>query len=993
MMLVICFVFLFTLASAEIQQQIIDLPSDQIDPHVYGRYIVFKQKVAENRYDIAVFDSGNTLGVGDDPEGGKKVIKLTIDGNKPGHDYSNPVIDRKDGRYIAWLDNHQDIYVYDTVDGVIDATDPGVKRLSINDFIEQARDPNTHVMTDLPLELKRIYAFKDHLTIWGGILLWDDVDESWEQSERDIRGYRLDISGEPDFNDAADPHYFFVMDKKWSLYNNQKYPIDESAPFILGNSVFYLQTSIYQTRQEVIKDLYHGMGFLAFNSIWDVDKRKNRDINSRVFFLDGEGWETTSFAVNEEYPGELQVIKVETYPGLPDSNRIVSGIVDNVGSSQIIEESVLRYRYYSPTFYDGRMFYVIKDTDNSFYLKDSSKDNTFPLDQGKVPFSINGINYQITLLEVLNDDLARIRVFEDTSQGSTFETVLNAGQTELFDIDVRENAKLQLKLLGHPIDQGKFLIKVNEIVKIEDMVTDADNYRLVYTEKGNGLDLKTSFFYFLPGVLYNPEAYFQYVTDEYGKIVALRSLKRNGIITQYIDNLGNVGKLGKPYIRVNKMSFPDLMYPESVSIVSQEAGDLILWVAHGFGSLTLQAQPVDKEGIPKGNSLSIYAGAVSTSAISNGIGGAIIAWKDITTDAVYTQFIDEDNKKKKTTSILVSGTGQDTRAYSFAFVPHNGGSIIAWNTGRDGKDIYAQFYNKDLNLEISKVQITSTVRPDGRMTMVKDIDNGAILAWQSQSEELNIQFLDKAGELGKVSPINLGRSSNQYSMVSDGIGGALIAWRNFDASVTGSGIFAQFIDKSGNLGRLGKLAPIKISDTGRLNSIVSDGKRGGVISWTDTIAGRDVFFVLLLRVDGSVTAPVVFNEGTDFRVTSDSQGGARIFYVLDSKIIVKSFNNGQVKDFVKDLSYPNAQQGLFIRGDANDDKKVDISDAVFILNFLFTSGVSPPCLDAADVDDTGVIELTDVVFLLNKLFLAGQDIPKPWPNAGIDLTLDSFYCE
>ena len=40
----------------------------------------------------------------------------------------------------------------------------------------------------------------------------------------------------------------------------------------------------------------------------------------------------------------------------------------------------------------------------------------------------------------------------------------------------------------------------------------------------------------------------------------------------------------------------------------------------------------------------------------------------------------------------------------------------------------------------------------------------------------------------------------------------------------------------------------------------------------------------------------------------------------------------------------------FLRGDANLDLEVNLTDAVYILNNLFIGGVSLPCAEAADVN-------------------------------------------
>ncbi len=66
----------------------------------------------------------------------------------------------------------------------------------------------------------------------------------------------------------------------------------------------------------------------------------------------------------------------------------------------------------------------------------------------------------------------------------------------------------------------------------------------------------------------------------------------------------------------------------------------------------------------------------------------------------------------------------------------------------------------------------------------------------------------------------------------------------------------------------------------------------------------------------------------------------------------------------------------FRRGDANDDGTVNITDGVFIFNFLFTDLVDTlACREAADANGDSGINITDGLFILNFLF--GADSPRP----------------
>jgi hypothetical protein len=71
----------------------------------------------------------------------------------------------------------------------------------------------------------------------------------------------------------------------------------------------------------------------------------------------------------------------------------------------------------------------------------------------------------------------------------------------------------------------------------------------------------------------------------------------------------------------------------------------------------------------------------------------------------------------------------------------------------------------------------------------------------------------------------------------------------------------------------------------------------------------------------------------------------------------------------------------FIRGDANADLATDISDGIGILRHLFL-GSTIDCLESADADGSGAEEVTDAIFLFNFLFAGGAPPPAPFPECG-----------
>jgi hypothetical protein len=86
------------------------------------------------------------------------------------------------------------------------------------------------------------------------------------------------------------------------------------------------------------------------------------------------------------------------------------------------------------------------------------------------------------------------------------------------------------------------------------------------------------------------------------------------------------------------------------------------------------------------------------------------------------------------------------------------------------------------------------------------------------------------------------------------------------------------------------------------------------------------------------------------------------------------------------------QSQIFRRGDSDASGTLQLTDAVFMLNYLFRSGPAPSCADAADADDNGAIQITDAVLTLNHLFLGGPAPPEPFGSCGADSTADDLGC-
>jgi hypothetical protein len=69
----------------------------------------------------------------------------------------------------------------------------------------------------------------------------------------------------------------------------------------------------------------------------------------------------------------------------------------------------------------------------------------------------------------------------------------------------------------------------------------------------------------------------------------------------------------------------------------------------------------------------------------------------------------------------------------------------------------------------------------------------------------------------------------------------------------------------------------------------------------------------------------------------------------------------------------------FHRGDANGDGRMDISDGIFILGYLFLGDEAPLCIEAANTNDDRWLNMADAIHLFGYLFLQGEVPPAPGP--------------
>jgi hypothetical protein len=120
---------------------------------------------------------------------------------------------------------------------------------------------------------------------------------------------------------------------------------------------------------------------------------------------------------------------------------------------------------------------------------------------------------------------------------------------------------------------------------------------------------------------------------------------------------------------------------------------------------------------------------------------------------------------------------------------------------------------------------------------------------------------------------------------------------------------------------------------------------------------------------GASTVSVLLNRSTP-RASQDCNANG-----VPDECDVASGSRDRNADGIPD----ECQVVLFHRADPSGDGRIDVSDPIFVFDFLFLGGRNSTCAESADANDDGTIDISDGVFLLGSLFLGTRDPPAPGP--------------
>lgn len=353
--------------------------------------------------------------------------------------------------------------------------------------------------------------------------------------------------------------------------------------------------------------------------------------------------------------------------------------------------------------------------------------------------------------------------------------------------------------------------------------------------------------------------------------------------------------------------------------------------------------------------------------ISDGKGGAIVAWEDVRNNGnsydIYAQRINGDGVLQWDSNGVVVckiiGEQQKIDLTSDG----SEGAFIVWHDSRIGNDpaIYGQHLIADGSTKwidngilISKVGYTN-LKPDPKV--ISDGKDGAIITWDDYYNKdfkhgIYAQRIDSDGKmLWNENSVYVAEGKAFYpTIVSDGANGAIIAWEYFrEGFGIGINISMQHLDSNGVIKWGTK--PISIFDLDvserKKSKMVSDDHGGAIITWNDgrTSLYYPNIYVQRVNADGviqwtknglSIAAHANESEDTP-RIAKDSAGGAIITWERTKSGSGTSIL-AQLINASGELQWNNGEGIYFFQGFGSDIVSDELGGAIVTWSYSVSAG-------------------------------------------------------
>jgi hypothetical protein len=298
------------------------------------------------------------------------------------------------------------------------------------------------------------------------------------------------------------------------------------------------------------------------------------------------------------------------------------------------------------------------------------------------------------------------------------------------------------------------------------------------------------------------------------------------------------------------------MEQTNVALVADGTGGAIaVWEdrRNGFSNPDVFAQRIDASGVVQwtanGVALCTAANVQCLPTIaSDGAAGAIATWEDFrsgTTD-IYSQRIDALGVVQWTANGVALCTASLPQ-YRPAIVSDGaGGAIVAWEDNRTamGLHIFAQRIGPTGTVQWAAdgAAVCTATGSQSSPKIISDGSNGAIITWEDNRgfqmhPDIYAQRIHWTGStLWAFNGRPLSAAANSQKnpvIVTDGAGGAVVAWHD-DRSGTDDDIYAQRVDASGSVQwTTDGVAMCTAADDQTYPAIASDDAGGAFVTWLD----------------------------------------------------------------------------------------------------------------------------------------------------------------
>lgn len=261
-----------------------------------------------------------------------------------------------------------------------------------------------------------------------------------------------------------------------------------------------------------------------------------------------------------------------------------------------------------------------------------------------------------------------------------------------------------------------------------------------------------------------------------------------------------------------------------------ERGANLVWVAYDYGNnpaypITMSAQRIDSMGsrrwTPGGYRFWAVdnAGEPTPAACPDGAGGLIVTWSDWRDDVstssqsdIYVQHINALGEREWDANGRAVATGKDLQDRPRISSDGGGGAYVAWNAtapaGVEGTIMLQRVsWAGSLLWNENGTPAGTTAQTDEGDADVVLSPGGALVVWtdvRNGNEDLYGQLMNSSGQRSwkpEGIPICIAAGNQSgHSVVSDGKGGALIAWSDVRLHISTPDLYAQRVSLYGRLG-------------------------------------------------------------------------------------------------------------------------------------------------------------------------------------------------